>query len=66
MDAVRFGVVGLGEGRARARRVKQTPGAVLAGVCDIDAERLRTARAELGCRGFADYDAMFADDSISG
>jgi UDP-N-acetyl-2-amino-2-deoxyglucuronate dehydrogenase len=64
MDAVRFGVVGLGEGRARARRVQQTPGAVLAGICDSDAERLRTASAELGCRGFADYDAMLADDSI--
>src|SRR5918911_5637199 len=64
MDAVRFGVVGLGEGRARARRVKHTSGAVLAGICDSDAERLRTARAELGCRGFADYDAMLADDSI--
>ena len=66
MDVVRFGVVGLGEGRVRARLVKQTSGAGLAGICDSAAERLRTARAELGCRGFADYDAMFADDSISG
>jgi predicted dehydrogenase len=37
---------------------------VLAGICDRDAERLRTASAELGCRGFAEYDAMLADDTI--
>ena len=64
MDAVRFGVVGLGEGRARARRVQHTAGAVLAGICDRDAERLRTASAALGCRGFAAYEAMLADASI--
>jgi UDP-N-acetyl-2-amino-2-deoxyglucuronate dehydrogenase len=64
MEAVRFGVVGLGEGRARARLVKKTSGAVLAGICDIDEDRLGTAREELGCRGYSDYDDMLADDSI--
>jgi UDP-N-acetyl-2-amino-2-deoxyglucuronate dehydrogenase len=64
MEAVRFGVVGLGEGRARARLVNNTAGAVLAGICDLDADRLRTACDTLGCPGFPAYEAMFADDSI--
>jgi predicted dehydrogenase len=64
MEPVRFGVVGLGEGRARARQIQHTAGAVLAGLCDRDPDRLGAARAALGCRGFAEYDALLADERI--
>ena len=64
MEAVRFGVVGLGVGRSRARLVTQTEGAVLEAICDVDEERLKAVTEELHCRGFSDYDEMLTEESI--
>jgi len=47
-EPVRFVVVGLGMGRARAKQIQSTPGTELVGVCDIDEERARSRSEELG------------------
>ena len=64
MGPVRFGVVGLGMGRVRARLVTETDGAVLQGVCDTDQERLDAIAEELGCRSSSNYDDLLADNDI--
>jgi predicted dehydrogenase len=43
-DAIGFIVVGLGMGRNRAKMVKQTEGAKLVGVVDINEERAKKSR----------------------
>ncbi len=62
--SVGFGVVGLGMGKARARLVKQTSGAELVAVCDINQERLQKVCDEFGCRGYHEYDEMLKDKNI--
>jgi len=54
-DAIGFVVVGLGMGRNRARMVKQTEGAKLIGVVDINEERAQKVAEELGCEWHTDF-----------
>ncbi|MFH1708126.1 MAG: Gfo/Idh/MocA family oxidoreductase [Planctomycetota bacterium] len=64
MDTVKFGVVGLGMGYVRAKLIKDTPGAQLTAVCDLNENRACKVASELGCRAFTSYDAMLADGGI--
>ncbi len=59
-----FGVVGLGMGHARARLVKQTQGARLVAVCDVNEEKLQRSCNEFGCKGYTKYEEMLKDDEI--
>lgn len=61
---IRFGIVGLGMGAARARTVTQTPGAQLVCVCDIVEEKARGVAEQLGCNWCIDYDEMLGRDDI--
>ncbi len=63
-EVLRFGIVGLGMGRARANLIPETPGAELVAVCDVWEERGRKAQEELGCEWTRDYDEMLARDDI--
>lgn len=48
-EPVRFVVVGLGMGLARARQLHREAGTKVIGVVDIDAEKAESAAKELGC-----------------
>jgi len=61
---VRFGIVGLGMGRDRAKKAANTPGARLVAVCDILEERGVEAAATLGVEWLKDYDELLARDDI--
>jgi predicted dehydrogenase len=50
-DAIGFIVVGLGMGRNRAKMVKQTEGAKLVGVVDINEERAKKLRRNSTANG---------------
>lgn len=63
-DDVRFGIVGLGMGRGRARKAAETPGAKLACVCALDEERAKEVAEELGCDWTTEYDEMLARNDI--
>ncbi len=63
-DVLRFGIVGLGMGRARANLIPETPGAELIAVCDVWEERGQKAQDELGCEWIQDYDEMLAREDI--
>jgi predicted dehydrogenase len=54
-DAIGFIVVGLGMGRNRAKMVKQTEGAKLVGVVDINEERAKKVAEELNCEWHTDF-----------
>lgn len=62
--AIRFGVVGLGMGYARAKLVRKTEGAELVAVCDINQERLQKAVNEFQCKGYSDFNQMLNDKDI--
>ena len=47
-EPVRFVIVGLGMGKARAKQMQSWSGTELVGVCDIDEERASAAAEELG------------------
>lgn len=60
MSQVRVAVIGAGHlGSIHARIYKETPGCVLAGVCDTDTARLKEAQATLGVAGVIDYRELF-------
>ncbi len=61
---VRFAIVGLGMGRVRAKECKQTPGAELALLCDIDPERLAKNTAEFEVPGTSSYEEVLKRDDI--
>lgn len=63
-DVLRFGIVGLGMGRARANLVPKTEGAKLVAVCDTWEERAVKAREELECEWVPNYDDLLARDDI--
>jgi len=46
---IRFGVIGLGMGRSRARLISETEGAEVAVVCDLQEELATEVAEELGC-----------------
>ena len=61
---VRFGIVGLGMGRGRARKAVETPGSKLMCVCALEEEQAKTAAEELACDWTTDYDEMLARNDI--
>ncbi len=63
-DDVRWAVVGLGMGRARAKLIKETPGARLSAVCDINEDLTRKFSEELDCRGYTSLDDLLKDDEV--
>lgn len=63
-EAIRWGIVGLGMGRGRAKMVTETPGAELSAVCDINRELASEVADELGCRCYTDFDDILNDPEI--
>ena len=63
-EDVRWAVVGLGMGRSRAKLIKETPGARLLAVCDVDEERARKSSEELECRAYASLEELLTDDEV--
>ncbi len=59
-EAIRFAIVGLGMGKGRAQICAQTPGAELAAVCDLSAERGREAERTWGVPWLSSYDELLA------
>ncbi len=60
---VRFAIVGLGMGRPRAKLCKETPGAELALLCDLDEARLAKNCEEFEAEGTRSYaDVLNRDD----
>ncbi|MGH7143229.1 MAG: Gfo/Idh/MocA family protein [Planctomycetota bacterium] len=64
MSDIGFAVVGLGMGYARAKTVKQTPGANLAWVIDLNPERAEKVGAELECRWSTDIKKALKDPKV--
>jgi UDP-N-acetyl-2-amino-2-deoxyglucuronate dehydrogenase len=64
MEEVRFGVVGMGMGRSRARTVSQTAGAKLQMVCDLREDRVRPVGEELGCEWTTSLEAVLGRDDV--
>jgi len=63
-DPVRFVVVGLGMGHARAKMIKNTPGAELVGVCDIVEERAKRTAEECGVPCTTDVRPWLEDERV--
>ncbi len=63
-DETGFAVVGLGMGRHHCKAIATAPGARLVAVCDVDEERLELAAEEYGCKTYADYSELLADDEV--
>lgn len=63
-DAVRFAIVGLGMGRGRADRCKETRGAELAAICDLSEDRGTVASSELGVPWVQNYDDLLAREDV--
>jgi predicted dehydrogenase len=61
---VGFGVIGLGMGRSRAKLAKETPGAKLVAVCDINEEKVKAVAQELEVEYYLDYKEMLQRDDI--
>ena len=59
-----FVVVGLGMGGHHCKAIQNAKGARLAGVCDIDRERLDLRMREFGCRGYLRYGDVLRDESV--
>ena len=63
-DSVRWAVMGLGMGRSRAKLIKETPGARLIAVCDIDEERARNCSKEFECKAYTGLEELLKDDEV--
>lgn len=59
-----FAVVGLGMGRSRARQVKETPGAELKMVVDLNAELAEKVGQELGCPWTAELEDALGQGGV--
>jgi UDP-N-acetyl-2-amino-2-deoxyglucuronate dehydrogenase len=59
-----FAVVGLGMGRHHCKAIAAAPGARLVAVCDSDPERLEPTASEYGCKAYADFADLLADDEV--
>ena len=64
MSDIGFGVIGLGMGKHHCMAIDKAPGARLAGVCDVDEERLSPVAEQYGCRAHTDYSTLLEDDDI--
>lgn len=67
MDRIKTGVIGVGRlGRFHAQKHAANQGAELVGVYDADAKRAEEVAREVGCRRYANLDALLADvDAVS-
>src|SRR5574341_1720760 len=64
MRPVRVGVIGVGQPWHHLPVLARLPGVTLAGLCDIDEERLKEASRTYGISGvFTDYKAMLREVS---
>jgi len=63
-DPVRFVIVGLGMGMARAKQMLQTEGTKLVGVVDKNPERLAKAASELGVKGTDELEPWLNDPNV--
>ncbi len=59
-----FVVVGLGMGGHHCKAIQGAKGAHLAGVCDLDEERLAQRMKEFDCKGYARYTDVLKDKSV--
>ena len=59
-----FAVVGLGMGRHHCKAIDAAPGARLVAVCDSDPERLEPTASEYGCKAYADFSELLANDEV--
>ncbi len=59
-----FAVVGLGMGRHHCKAIAAAPGARLVAVCDSDPGRLEPTASEYGCKAYADFAELLADDQV--
>lgn len=66
MDRVRFGIVGLGIGKAMARAVAKDPRGAVHALCDLDEARLAELSAELPepPRQYTNLDALLRDPEL--
>jgi predicted dehydrogenase len=66
MEKVRFGVVGMGIGRAQARGITADPRGEVVALCDLDEARMAEVAAELPgtVKQYTDYRKMCADLEI--
>ncbi len=64
MSSVRFGIMGLGRGRAAAKQVAAAEGSALVCVCDLQEDKAVEQAEEYGCDWTTNYKAMFARDDI--
>lgn len=66
-EALRIGLIGAGAiGAWHARIVAERPDAVLAAICDIDADRAAKLAAPWGAEVFTDAASFFADAALDG
>jgi len=63
-DPVRFGIVGLGVGRTRAKMVLEAEGAELVSVCDLQEEKARAFAEDAGCEWTTSLDGLLAREDI--
>ena len=63
-DPVRFGIIGLGMGRNRARVATETDGAELAVVCSLDEDQARDAAQELSCEWTTQFEDVIGRDDL--
>jgi predicted dehydrogenase len=63
-DEVRFGIVGLGVGRSRAKMALEARGARLVCVCDLQEEKVRAFAGEAGCDWTTSLDDLLARKDI--
>lgn len=66
MDKVRFGIVGMGIGKAQARAIVKDPRGTVTALCDLDVPRMEELAAELPERPklFTSYRDMCADPAV--
>ena len=67
MDRIKTGVIGVGRlGRFHAQKHAANPGAELVGIFDADPKRAEEVAREVGCRRYANLEALLADvDAVS-
>ena len=63
-DVVRFGIVGLGMGRNRAKQALEAEGAELVCVCDLQEEKAKAFAEEAECDWTTSYDDMLARKDV--
>ena len=62
---MRFAVIGInGQGRAHLRGLKETPGAQLVAVCDVNEAAAKARGEEYGVPYFTDYEAVLKRDDV--